>query len=236
VRYTRHELKQDKFAETAMDAVHEVLEHRSDIIRIASVVVVLAVLAGGAYWYVGSRQAKAADALGQAMNLYTAQVLPPGTPPQGSQPTFHSDRERLIAARAVFYGISDKYGWTRSGQYAHYMAAVSEMQLGNDKVAEDQLLSVSRSRNGQVASLAKYALAGLYRDQKRDQDVVKLLQALADKPTAMVPRVKAQLALADLYTAQNQPDKAKVILDQIAKENPKNSLGEIAKEYQPAAK
>jgi len=236
VRYTRHELKQDKFAETAVGAVQEVMQHRGGIIRIVSALVVLAIVAGGVFWYSKSQAANASSALGQAMNLYTAQVLPPGVPPQDSQPAFRSDKERLTSAKEAFYGVSSKYGSTRSGRYAHYMAAVSEMQLGNDKVAEDQLLSVGRSRQREVTTLAKYALAGLYREQKRDEDAVKLLQELADKPSATVPRVKAQLALADLYTAQNKPEKAQVILDQIAKENPKNSLAELVKQYSAGLK
>ena len=56
MRYTRHELKQDKFAESAVEAVHEVVEHRAGIIRIAVVVLVLAMVGGGIYWYMSSRE------------------------------------------------------------------------------------------------------------------------------------------------------------------------------------
>jgi tetratricopeptide (TPR) repeat protein len=232
VRYTRHELKQDKFAETALETIQEVLEHRRGLLQIGIAAVVLAILAGGISWYMSSQGKAANDALGQAMVLYNAQVVPPGTPKQDNEATFYSDQERLIAAKTAFYGISNKYGWTLSGQYAHYMAAISEMQLGNNTIAESQLLDVSRSHRREIAALAKYALASVYMDEKRDQDAVKLLQALIDKPTIAVPKVKAQLALADLYTSQQQPDKAKVVYDQIAKENPKNSLGQLVQDLQ----
>ena len=146
--------------------------------------------------------------------------------------TFHSDQERLLAAKNAFYAVSDKYGWTLSGQYARYLAGLSEEELGNDAVAEDQLRAISNGRRRELAALAKYALASVYRDEKRDQDAINLLQTLIDKPTVSVPKANAQLALADLYVSRNQPDKAKVIYDQITKENPKNTLAEIAKAHQ----
>jgi len=236
VRYTRHELKQDKFAESAAEAVQEVVEHRSGIVRIVIVVVVLAVLGGGIYWHVSSREQQATNALGQALVIYNAPVLPPGTPKEGSMTTFNSDQERLIAAKKAFYEISDKYGWTSSGQYARYMAGVTEMELGNFKVAEDQLRALGNSRRRELAALANYALASVYRDENRDQDAIDRLQLLIGKPTSSVPKASAQFALADLYVSQHQPDKAKVIYDQIAKDNPKNAIAQIAKAHSDEVK
>ena len=236
MRYTRHELKQDKFAESAVEAVHEVVEHRAGIIRIAVVVLVLAMVGGGIYWYMSAREDAAANALGEALMTYNAPVVAPGTPQQGSMLTFNGDQERLIAAKKAFYAVSDKYGWTASGQYARYMAGMTEEELGNDNVAEDQLRAISNSRHRDLAALAKFGLASVYRHEKRDQDAINLLQALIDKPAATVPKVTAQLALADLYVSQHQPDKAKVIYDEIAKENPNSALEEIAKEHETALK
>ena len=103
-------------------------------------------------------------------------------------------------------------------------------------MAEDQLRAISNSRRRDLAALAKFGLASVYRHEKRDQDAINLLQALIDKPAATVPKVTAQLALADLYASQHQPDKAKVIYDEIAKENPNSALEEIAKEHETALK
>jgi predicted negative regulator of RcsB-dependent stress response len=236
VRYTRHDLKQDKFAASAVEAVHEVVEHRSGIVQIVSVVVVLALIGSGIFWYMNSTEEKASNALGQALVIYSAPVVPPGTPQEGSMTTFTSDQERMIASKNAFYGVSDHYGWTHSGQYARYLAGVTEKELGNFSVAEDQLRALSNTRRKELAGLAKYALAAVYRDEKRDPDAIKLLQTLVDKPTVSVPKANAQLALADIYVSENQPDKAKVIYDQIAKDNPKNSLGQIAKAHQDQIK
>jgi tetratricopeptide (TPR) repeat protein len=219
-----------------VEAVHEVVEHRTGIVKILVVVVVLALLGSGIFWYMNSREEQATNALGQALVTYNAPVVPAGTPQDGSMTTFNSDQERLIASKNAFYLISDKYGWTGSGQYARYLAGLSEKELGNDKAAEDQLRALSNIRRRELAALAKYALAAVYRDEKRDQDAINLLQTLIDKPSITVPKANAQFALADLYVSENQPDKAKVVYDQIAKDNPKNSVGQIAKSHLQEAK
>jgi tetratricopeptide (TPR) repeat protein len=236
VRYTRHELKQDKFAASAVEVVHEVSEHSAGIIQIVVIALVLVLLGGGTYWYMDSRETQAANALGDALMTYNAPVVPPGTPPQGAMVTFNSDQERLTAAKKAFYAISDQHGWTASGQYARYLAGMTEEELGNDAVAEDQLRAISNSRRRELAALAKYGLATVYRHEKRDQDAINLLQTLIDKPTTTVPKATAQFALADLYVAQHQPDKAKVIYGEVAKDNPKSALEDAAKEHEGALK
>ena len=99
MRYTRHDLKQDKFAASAAEAVQEVVEHRSLIIRAVAVIVVLGIIGAGIFLFVSSREQRATDALGQALVIYSAPVVPPGTPQQGSMTVFNSDQERLIAAK-----------------------------------------------------------------------------------------------------------------------------------------
>lgn len=236
MRYTRHELKQDKLATSAAEAVQEVVEHRSGIIKIVSIVVALAVLGGGIWWYMESREALASDALGRAMVSYNAPVAPPGTPIPTGVTAFNSDQERLIAAKKAFYGVSDQYGWTHSGQYSRYLAGITEQELGNEKVAEDQLRAISNTRSKELASLAKLALSSVYRSENRDSDAINTLQGLINSPTASVPKATAQLALADIYQSEHQPDKAKVIYEQISKDNPKGSIAQIVKAHMDEAK
>ena len=202
MRYTRHELKQDKFAESAAEAVHEVVEHRSGIIRIVAVVVVLALLGGGIFWYMNSREEQAADALGQALvtlqrpggaSRHAAAGLDDDLPQRPGA----ADRrqERLLRRQRP-----STAGRARVNTPATWPGSTEE-QLGNDAVAEDQLRALSNSRHRELAALAKYALASVYRDEKRDQDAINLLQTLIDKPTVSVPKANAQLALADIYVS-----------------------------------
>jgi predicted negative regulator of RcsB-dependent stress response len=235
VRYTRHELKKDKFAETAAGAMHWTVEHRSRLINGSIAVVILIALVGGGWWYMYHREQMATDALGHAMITYNAPIRPAGVPADPQFTSFSSFSERAQAAKAEFAKVADQYGSTRSGQYAKYFAALADADTGNTSGAEQGLKSVAESRNDEISSLGKFALANLYRGSGREGDAIKLLKELADHPTTSVPKTTAQFKLAETYE-QKQPDEARKIYEQIAKEDPKGSAGEMATAKRQALK
>lgn len=227
MRYTRHELKQDKFAESAAGAMHWTVEHRSKLINGAIALLVLVLVIGGGWWYMNHREQQASEALGHAMIVYNAPVRPAGVPADPQVDSYASFAERTKAAKAEFAKIADQYGSTRSGQYAKYFAALCDSDSGNTAGAEQGLKSVADSRNEEIASLAKFALATLYRGSNREADAIKTLKELADRPTVSVPKTTAQFALAEIYE-QKQPDEARKIYEQIAKDDPKGAAAELA--------
>jgi predicted negative regulator of RcsB-dependent stress response len=233
VRYTRQELKQDKFATTAAEAVHWTVAHRSSLISGVIALVVVAAAAVGIFWYHDYRQTAAAKKLGDALVTYNAPVLTEVA--QGSQMvSFSSVADRALAAKKQFYGISSEYGSARAGQWAHYFAALCEVDLGNYTVAEGQLKDVAQSRDAEVSSLAKLVLATVYRGEKKDSDAVAAYKDLIDHPTLSVPKTTAQLGLADLYQA-TQPAEASKLYEQIAKDDAKGPAGQIAAQRQKGA-
>jgi len=233
VRYTRQELKQDKFATTAAEAVHWTVAHRQTIIGAAAAIVLLVAVGIGIFWYRDHRQAEASQKLGDALVTYNAPLL--SEPAQGTQMvSFPSAADRAMAAKKQFYAISSEYGSTRAGQYAHYFAALCEADLGNFPVAEGQLKEVEKSGDAEVSSLAKFALATAYRSEKKDSEAVAIYKDLIDHPTLSVPKTTAQLALADLYQA-TQPAEASKLYEQISKDDAKGPAAQIAAQRQKAA-
>jgi predicted negative regulator of RcsB-dependent stress response len=226
VRYTRQELKQDKFKETAAEAVHWSSEHRKNILGIGIVLaVILAAIVGG-FWYYNYSSEHATTALGMAMQINDAPIAPKGAAgPQVT--TFETVQERATAAKNAFYDVSSKFGSTRAGKFAKYMAGVNEVTLGNNKAAEDNFKSVAGASDANVSSLAKFALASVYRETNRDSDAIALYKELIDRPSDTVPKATAQFELAELYSVK-QPDEAKKIYAQIQKDNPKSAVGEVA--------
>jgi len=195
---------------------------------------VLVAVGVGIFWYRDHLQAAAAQKLGDALVTYNAPVQPEA-PSQGNQMvSFSSVADRALAARKQFYGISSEYGSTRAGQWAHYFAALCEVDLGNYAVAEGQLKDVANSRDAEVSSLAKLALASVYRNEKKDSDAVAVYKDLIDHPTLSVPKSTAQLGLADLYQA-TQPAEANKLYEQIAKDDAKGPAAQIAAQHQKAA-
>lgn len=229
MRYTRQELKQDRLQETAADAMHWSVVHRKNLTMIGIVLAVIVVAAIGGGWYYTYHNEQANNALGTAMLINGAPILPKGAAPEQVL-TFATIPERAAAAKTSFYDVSSKYGSTRAGRFARYMAGVTEVELGNNKAAEEDFKAVSEVSDQNVANLARFALASVYRDTNREADAIAIYKALSEHPSETVPKVTAQLELAELYTAK-QPDEAKKIYAQIQKDNPKALAAEVAGQH-----
>ena len=145
--------------------------------------------------------------------------------------SFTSSAERALAARKQFYAISSEYGSSRAGQWAHYFAALCEVDLGNYAVAEGQLKDVVNSRDTELSSLANLVLASVYHNQKKDADAIAIYKDLIDHPTLSVPKTTAQLGLADLYQT-TQPAEANKLYEQITKDDAKGPAAQIAAQHQ----
>lgn len=229
--YERHQLKQDKFAESVTGKISWVMEHRSRVIA-ASILAALVLFAAiGAAWLWNYRNDKANVALGDAMKTYDAAVVPAGTPTEPGTPTFTSSQARARAAYDKFHSVASQYGLTKAGQMAKYMAATSAINMGDLKTAESELKTVADSGNKDLASLAKLALAGLYRDQQRSSDALQLYKQLVDKPTDSVSKATAQLALAALYESTNQRAEAGKLYSEIMKNDPRSAAASIANQH-----
>jgi predicted negative regulator of RcsB-dependent stress response len=228
VRYTRQALKQDRFKEATADAVDWTVEHRSKLIAGGIILAIVVAGIGGFWWYSSHREAEAAELLGHALMVYKAPIRPAGMPADPQQLSFTSTKERAEAAGIEFNKVAAEFGSTRSGKYAKYFAGLAAMDAGNDNVAEEHLKYVAGLGDKDVSSLAKQALAALYRDTNRQADAINLYKELIAHPTQTVPKVTAQLQLADLYAANNQPNEAKAIYQQIVKDDPQGVGAEIA--------
>ena len=233
MRYTRQELKQDRFAETAKEAVHWTVAHRKTMMNGLIAVLAVAVLAAAFYWYREHRDATASEQLGKALVIYNAPVGVPSTDKQVT--TFNTAAERSTAAKQEFYRISNEFGSTRSGQLAHYFAALCEADVNNYKVAEEQLKDVANSHDAEISSLAKLALASVYRSDNKESDALALYKELIEHPTVSVPKSSAQLALASLYEAK-QPAEAKKLYQEITKDNPQSPAAQIATQHEQGIK
>ena len=225
--YTRHQLKEDRFADAAKGTVHWAVAHRGKMIA-ASVTVGVLLIAGLSGWlFLRHRDGQASIALGAAMRTYNTQLRSPESPAQPGVASFTSAKERAQAAQKEFLEIAATYSYTRSAEVARYMAGLVAVDLGDVASAERELQAIAGSHNRDLAPLAKMALASLYRSQKREADAVKLYKELIDQPTRTVPKSMAQLELAAMYEA-SQPAEAMRLYQQIKAENPTGPAGRLA--------
>jgi tetratricopeptide (TPR) repeat protein len=227
---TKAALKQDKFVNTTTEGLEWASEHRQSLIvngAIALGVVVVLVLAGVIY---NSRSEAASAAFGAAMQEYQTPLASPSQPVPPGVKTYGSIAERAKAANALFLGVANKYGMTPSGQNARYFAGLTEIEAGQTQQAEDTLKKVASGWDSNLAGLAKFALAQLYRDSGRNDQAIALYQELMKKPTTTVPAGLAQLQLADVYQAEGKTEQAKKELAELKDKDSKGPAGAIAAE------
>jgi len=164
---TRHQLKQDAFSRVTIGAAEKTadwtVQHRQTLI--ISIIVAVVVVAGvlGGWYYLNTQDEKASVDLAIAVRTMETQLRPPGQPEQPDFPTFTSAKERAETARKQFQAIVDKYPHTHAADYARYFLGVTSSQLGDFAAAERELKPVAEFHNAELSSLAKMALASVYR-------------------------------------------------------------------------
>ena len=231
---TRHALKQDKFVQTTQSGVDWVGENRGSVIRLSiAVVVVLAVVIAGLVLY-NQRTSAAESALGSALDVYASQLAQPGQPT--TKGVFTSTADRAKAANQQFVQVASQYGWLPEGAKAHYFAGLTYQEMGQTASAETELKAATSAWDGNLSSLAKFALAGFYHQTSRDAQAIELYNGLIAKPTSAVPGFTAQLALADLYASSGKEDQAKQIWAKIKDADKTGAAGSIAAEKLTAKK
>lgn len=229
----RHQLKTDRFAEATTETVHWAVEHRSRLILYGSLAIAVVALAITFFAVRQSQEKAAGIALANAFETYQAPVVPAGTPAQPGLQMFNSSKDRAKAANDAFAKVADKYS-TQSGKTARYMQGITYGEMGDVANAEKNLKEVIGS-GGDLGNLARFALASVYRQNNREQDAIALYNEISAHPSHSVGKPMAELELASLYTAK-QPDKAKVILQELAKDNKDDAIGQMAAEKLAALK
>jgi len=228
----RRQLKQDKFSKTTLQVaeqtVHWSAEHKGKLMAGAAIALLVIGGALGIWYYWSTQDEKASIDFTRGVQTLNAPIRPAGMPPQPDLVTFASSTERATEARKQFQAIADKYPHTRAADYARYFVGVTSSQLGDYAAAEHELKAVSESHNSELASLAKVALASVYRNNNRTKDALDLYKGLIADPTRTVGKTSAQIQLAETYEAAGMNADAKKLYEQIQKESPQTEAGQIA--------
>ncbi len=226
--YARHQLRQDAFATSTAETISWAVEHRSKLVAAGMVVVVILALVGGGWAFINYRDQQARQQLAAAIEKFNQPVRPAGTPATPDAPSYASNEEQGKATNPEFVRIADKYSHTQSAAVARYFAGVTSREMGDNAAAEKDFEEVAGSRYPEIASLAKFALAGVYHDTGKNSQAVDAYKQLIDHPTVSIGKSTAQFALASLYQSTGKPDEARHIYEQMQKESPGSMISQLA--------
>jgi len=213
-RISRKELKTDKFVAEVSETVEFFQAHRRQIMRYGSVVLAVLVLLAAFGWYRRHQRTVRQEALNAALAIYNAPVGQTGNP---FLPGYPSEEERNKAALKAFSDLVARYPRSDEGLIATYYLGTMAADRGDLAEAEKHLRQVAESGAGNYASLAKVALADLYRSQGKIAEGEKLLRSLIEKPTDFVSREHATILLAELIK-ESRPEEARKLLEPLRTE------------------
>ncbi|HEX4605842.1 MAG TPA: tetratricopeptide repeat protein [Candidatus Angelobacter sp.] len=225
--YTRRQLKEDKFADTAQGAALWATGHRQTVILTVGLVIVAVLATAGVMTWRGHQTEQANTELSAAMRTFETPIGPAAPAGGDAAPTFPTITDRAKAAEKQFGAVADKYSSVSPGRISRYMRGIALLQAGDKAGAEQELKTAANFSDKDVAALAKMALAAMDRGANRTSDAIAIYKELADHPTATVPKSQAQLELADIYETTD-PQQAMLIYQQLQKDGPNSPAAQVA--------
>lgn len=223
---SRKELKKDDLRETLAHGADAVLSHQQLTLYLLIAALVVGLGAYGWWTYSQRQTLKASVAFDAAMKIFQAPLASPGTPAIPNQPMYLDPDKKYTDAAQKFGDVAAKYPHTRPGQLAKYYYALSLEKVGKNEQAKS-LLQPLAGGDGEFAPIAKFELAELDDFTGQGDEAVKLYQQLMDKPTVLVPKPVAMLALAEHYRDKD-PAQAAKLYGQIKSDYPDTKIADQA--------
>jgi tetratricopeptide (TPR) repeat protein len=224
---SRRELKQDKIKETIEHGAEAVISHGQLTLIVVIVALAVALGYGGWRFYIDRQTVEASGAFDNAMKAYSGRIGAAPDPAEPNEPVYPDEATRVQDALKKFTSVADKYPSTNPGKLARYYSALCLEDIERHNQALEELKKISGSSDKELAAMAQYQTAVIYSRTGKPADAIKIFRALADKPSALVPRPMVLLELAGLLRKSN-PQEATTIYQQIKKEFPDTTIAEEA--------
>lgn len=214
----RKELRQDEVREKISEAVRSVSLHSREVVYIIGLVLAVAVIAMGWFYYEKHQEGKSQKALAGALKKLEAPVgVAAANPNVRSEFTYKTESAKYSAALKDFEQIIKDYGNTTAGEIARYQAGVCTYYLGDMKKAESYLKESTRVSDRNVLYyLSRIALANFYAGTGKYDEATKLLNEAIQKNKDFVPQENLLLQLADVYEKAGKAKESRDTLQKIA--------------------
>lgn len=224
---SRKELKQDKIKETIEHGAEAVFSHGQFAGILVTVILAIALGYGGWRLYINRQTEQASGAFEAATKAYQGRIGAAPDPTEPNMPVYADEKSRVQDALSKFTSVADKYPSTNPGKLARYYAALCLEDLDRQNQALEELKKISSGSDKELAAMAQYQMAVIHARTGKTDDAVKILRALAEKPSVIVPRPLVLLELARVLAPSNSKE-ATSIYQQIKKEFPDTTLADQA--------
>ncbi len=219
----RHELKQNEFAERAMQVVAWVSANRERAAAIAVAVVAVAAVAGGYAWWRRSANNEAGALLGAATAIAQSAVTPaPTVPGAVQQPgTYPTEEARLEAALAAYGEVVDQFPGSRAALTARYAVGTTLLEAGRAEEAErafDQVIAEAGS--SLYGPLARLGRGQALLAQGRHDEAIALFTELSADRSSQLPLDGILIQLARASAKAGRTDDARAAFKRIVDEFP----------------
>jgi len=208
-RLTRKELKTDKFALEVGEIFDYLREHQRESTRYGVAAAIVLVLVAGSLSYRRYQHNLREEALNVALRIQEGQV---GQAGNEFVPGFPTQAEKDKAVLKAFTDLASKHPGSDEGAIARYYLGTEAANQGKTAEAEKAFRDVIASGNATYGPLAKLCLAEVCAGQGKLAEAEKLVRSLIDKPSALVSKEHATIALARLL-APTRPAEARKLLE-----------------------
>ena len=209
-RISRKQLKENRFAEEVSQSVEYVAHHRKRVIVWALAVIGLIVAVTAFIGYQRRQTAQARYALQEAINLFHGELETPDE--QIGVITFATNIEKHTRVTEAFEKVSQDFPNRFEGAAARYYLALDQIEQGNWDEGQQGLEAVVQGGDAEASSLARKALADLLSSQGKKDEARVHYEYLAENPSSLVPKVQAELGLAELLI-ESDPERARSLLE-----------------------
>jgi predicted negative regulator of RcsB-dependent stress response len=209
-RLRRKDLKKDEFVETVFDFGQWLEENWPVVVRYASAIALIVVVALAWWWYVGYNRDKAEELLAQGMQKYTA-----------AESAGFAIPEEVEEALALFEESNDKGSSTPAGRTALYYKGASLYRLGRLDEAIPVLEEVSSSEEpATLVGVAGSMLADALVDAGQPDRALAVLEEMAAAEEPTYPADLTLLKVAGIHQAAGDIEAAQRVWQRITEEHP----------------
>jgi TolA-binding protein len=229
----RHQLKQNEVARTAARAIETFTENRDRIMTITVIVLLVAAIAGGWFYWRKRTNDKAGAMLGVALTITNSPIVPAPTIPGATQApgTYPSDRARQEASLKAFQDVATAYPSTTAGLAAQYHAGASLLLLERFPEAENTFADVAaRAGSSVYGPMAKMGRAEALAGESKYDDAIKVLTDLSADRDGVLPVDGVLNELARACVKAGKKAEARAAFKRIVDEFPESVYGTDARQ------